>query len=161
MKKYKTYDNRNHVSGIDIELIYYGKSGQLSKFNNLDFIQNVFTDRPQTDMPSQEQYNDYDRTDATSNPPFYFAGSERSELQSLDYSYGGKYFKDSPHRYSGDKNYFFIAELSVVGKRGNSWTPIATFLYGFINFNGVTIPLPFTPMPSPSNYQKTLIQQAK
>ncbi len=70
------------------------------------------------------------------------------------------YFSDAPGRVRGSSNYYWMAELSLVGNRNGKRQNIATFIWGYIYVNSQSIP--FGPIPSvPSVYQQSLINSKK
>nr|WP_199077080.1 RHS repeat-associated core domain-containing protein [Pedobacter sp. ASV19] len=155
---YSPYYGVDHRNGMNLRLIY---KMDVSSYPKTGWIQNIITSRPNEGQPREQPYNDYDRSQSDANPPFYHSKSDEFTVKQQDHNFEGKYFADMPGRYENDKNYYWMGELSLVGLKQGKWQNIYTFRYGFINFEGIIIPLPFMPIKFTTPYQQSLIDSAK
>lgn len=152
-----TFDGKNRISMLSGNLNMYistrddGRIGiiafavysrDLSKYTKTEWIQIAKTNRPLDGKPYEKWFNDYAEDDKekgrVSNKPFYFDKNSETRAWRKDMAskHGGAIFLDSPNRGAG--NYYWQAQLSLVGFRNGVWETIHTVRYGFVA-DGVTI----------------------
>lgn len=87
--------------------------------------------------------NDYAYWDIeNANPPFYYP-KHRVQLSEQFLASGYMYFGDAPARHYKQNNYYWRAELSLVGYKKGQWHHIETFRYGFEVRNNIVMPYQF------------------
>jgi len=129
---------RSLTDGLIISLRY-----KVNGYEKYGWIQTVITDNG---VPSGESlgvpFNDYKRGYEYANPPFYYPTDHLNKgIQFLENGY--MFFGDEPGRYYKNNNYYWRAELSLVGYKKGQWHHIETFRYGFEVRNDVVMPYKF------------------
>lgn len=150
---YSNDDDPLHTTynGMRMNIWYYGN---VSKYKRTNWIQTVSTTGYNNDQPFSDVNGD-------SDPPFYYSWGYL-KFGSFGSDDGrNTHFEDVPKRSSDQSNYYFSAEVSLVGERNGKFENIITFKWGYLMpARGVVIMYPVT-VTTPSQYQQTIINKAK
>ncbi|HTO16372.1 MAG TPA: hypothetical protein VLZ83_11410 [Edaphocola sp.] len=122
--------DENIRTGIWVFAVY---NGDISKYEETDWIQSVYTSKGIDGKPSNKWFNDYSKS-LDSNEPFYYNTSAFTIewRNKIDAKFGGRVFMDGPSRMSYyGATYSWSAILSLVGLKNGTWETIQTINYGF------------------------------
>ncbi len=150
----KKFGQGGKVYGVSLKLIY---TADVSEYEQLEWIQNVTTSSPKSVNPSGRPYLDMGGNSETQRYPFYFPKEALDLVKSRGDLHEGMWFEDAPQRLVGtyvDKDFYFMAETSLIGKKDGKWEHIATYGWGFSVKDGKKIiktPIIYSEHPSKFN----------
>jgi len=141
-------------TGWSLELVYLGGT---KGYDRTEWIQSVRTNTPSEGQPYNKWFNDYKLKDPNADPPFYYGKKDGPIRKARNEQHGGIYFDDSPGRWIGEaKDYYFQANVTLVGLRNGIWESIISFSWGFMQLGGKLYPVPFKQV-TPNPFSKSLI----